>query len=98
MLPEPRNLPRLMAIARALGPVLERVVQVGGAIVNLYSTSATRTPEPRRNDHAGTNVGGGPRLALSPAGRQLQRSTTRVVGVRSPFRLRHALPLGSRRP
>ena len=44
MLPEPRNLPRLMAIARALGPLRERVVFVGGAIVNLYSTSATRTP------------------------------------------------------
>lgn len=50
MLPESRNLPRLMAVARALGPLRDRVVFVGGATVNLYSTSATRTPEPRITD------------------------------------------------
>ena len=64
MLPEPRNLPRLMAIARALGPLRERVVFVGGAIVNLYSTSATRTPEPRITDDVDCIVEVAPRTAF----------------------------------
>jgi len=36
-----------MAVAHALGTLRERVVFVGGATVNLYSTSATPPPEPR---------------------------------------------------
>jgi predicted nucleotidyltransferase len=64
MLPEPRNLPRLMAIARALGPLRERVVFVGGAIVNLYSTSPTRTPEPRITDDVDCIVEVAPRPAF----------------------------------
>ena len=45
-----RNLPRLMAVAHALGPWRERVVFVGGATVNLYSTATGPTPEPRTTD------------------------------------------------
>lgn len=47
---ESRNLPRLMAVAHALGPWRERVVFVGGATVNLYSTAAGTIPEPRTTD------------------------------------------------
>ena len=47
MLSESRNIPRLMAMVHALGPLRERVVFVGGAMVNLYSTTPTGTPEPR---------------------------------------------------
>jgi predicted nucleotidyltransferase len=47
---ESNNLPRLMAVARALGPLRERVVFVGGAVVNLYSTTPATTPEPRITD------------------------------------------------
>ncbi len=61
MLPESRNLPRLMAVARALGPLRERVVFVGGATVNLYSTSFTRTPEPRLTDDVNCIVEVAPR-------------------------------------
>lgn len=44
---EAQNLPRLMAVGHALGPLRERVVFVGGAVVNLYSTRPAGTPEPR---------------------------------------------------
>ena len=64
MLPELRNLPRLMAVARALGPLRERVVFVGGAIVNLYSTSPLRTPEPRITDDVDCIVEVAPRTAF----------------------------------
>ncbi|MGY3091290.1 putative nucleotidyltransferase [Hymenobacter sp. UYAg731] len=64
MLSEPRNLPRLMAIARALGPLRERVVFVGGAIVNLYSTSTTHTPEPRITDDVDCIVEVAPRTVF----------------------------------
>lgn len=47
MLSEARNLLRLMAVSHALWPLRERVVFVGGAVVNLYSTMPAGTPEPR---------------------------------------------------
>ena len=47
---ESRNLPRLMAVAHALGPLRDQVVFVGGATVNLYSTATSPTPEPRTTD------------------------------------------------
>lgn len=49
MPPEPRNLPRLQAVARALGPLRERVVFVGGATVNLYSTTPTKQASVERD-------------------------------------------------
>lgn len=61
---ESRNLPRLMAVARALGPLRERVVFVGGAIVNLYSTGAIATPEPRTTDDVDCIVEVAPRTAF----------------------------------
>jgi predicted nucleotidyltransferase len=59
-----RNLPRLMAVARALGSLRERVVFVGGATVNLYSTSGPRTPEPRITDDVDCLVEVAPRTAF----------------------------------
>lgn len=50
MLSQTRNLPLLMAVAHALGPLRDRVVFVGGATVNLYSTATGFTPEPRTTD------------------------------------------------
>ena len=46
-----RNLPLLMAVAHALGPLRDRVVFVGGATVNLYSTVTGFTPESRMTEH-----------------------------------------------
>jgi hypothetical protein len=34
-------------VGHALGPLRERVVFVGGDVVNLYSTTPTSTPKPR---------------------------------------------------
>ena len=61
---ESNNLPRLMAVARALGPLRERVVFVGGAVVNLYSTTSTATPEPRITDDVDCIVEVAPRTAF----------------------------------
>ena len=44
---EVRNLPRLMAVAHALGPLHKRVIFVGETIVKLYSNTPTTTQEPR---------------------------------------------------
>lgn len=64
MPPEPRNLPRLQAVAHALGPLRERVVFVGGATVNLYSTTPGNTPEPRITDDVDCIVEVAPRSAF----------------------------------
>lgn len=64
MPPEPRNLPRLQAVAHALGPLRERVVFVGGATVNLYSTTPSSTPEPRITDDVDCIVEVAPRSAF----------------------------------
>ncbi len=64
MAPEPRNLPRLQAVAHALGSLRERVVFVGGATVNLYSTASTNTPEPRITDDVDCIVEVAPRSAF----------------------------------
>jgi hypothetical protein len=64
MPPEPRNLPRLMAVARALGPLRDRVVFVGGAVVNLYSTAPSTTPEPRVTDDVDCIIEVAPRMAF----------------------------------
>lgn len=61
---EVRNLPRLIAVAHALGPLRERVVFVGGAVVNLYSTTATTTPEPRITDDVDCIIEVAPRTAF----------------------------------
>lgn len=61
---EPRNLPRLQAVAHALGPLRERVVFVGGATVNLYSTMLASTPEPRITDDVDCIVEVAPRNAF----------------------------------
>jgi predicted nucleotidyltransferase len=61
---ESRNLPRLMAVARALGPLCERVVFVGGAVVNLYSTTSTTTPEPRITEDVDCIIEVAPRTAF----------------------------------
>ncbi len=61
---EARNLPRLMAVAHALGPLRERVVFVGGAVVNLYSTSPAETPEPRITEDVDCIVEVAPRTAF----------------------------------
>ena len=60
---ESRNLPRLMAVARALGAWRERVVFVGGAVVNLYATRAA-VPEPRVTDDVDCVVEVAPRAAF----------------------------------
>jgi predicted nucleotidyltransferase len=59
-----RNLPRLQAVAHALGPLRERVVFVGGATVNLYSTTPLPTPEPRTTDDVDCIVEVAPRAAF----------------------------------
>ena len=65
MSPKPsRNLPRLQAVAHALGPWRERVVFVGGAVVNLYSTRASAPPEPRVTDDVDCVVEVTPRTAF----------------------------------
>jgi predicted nucleotidyltransferase len=53
-----------MAVAHALGPLRERVVFVGGAVVNLYSTTPTETPEPRITDDVDCIVEVAPRTAF----------------------------------
>lgn len=53
-----------MAVAHALGPLRERVVFVGGAVVNLYSTTPTRSPEPRITDDVDCIVEVAPRAAF----------------------------------
>ncbi|WP_165768402.1 nucleotidyl transferase AbiEii/AbiGii toxin family protein [Hymenobacter amundsenii] len=52
-----------MAVAHALGALRERVVFVGGATVNLYSTSATSPPEPRVTEDVDCIVEVAPRTA-----------------------------------
>ena len=47
MLGQTRNLPLLMAVAHALRPLCERVVFVGGATGNVYSSVTGLTPEAR---------------------------------------------------
>lgn len=59
-----QNVPRLMAVAHALGPLRERVVFVGGAVVNLYSTTPTGTPEPRITEDVDCLVEVAPRTAF----------------------------------
>jgi predicted nucleotidyltransferase len=59
-----RNLPRLQAVAHALGALRERVVFVGGATVNLYSTAPQATPEPRITDDVDCIVEVAPRTAF----------------------------------
>ncbi|MGI4736808.1 MAG: nucleotidyl transferase AbiEii/AbiGii toxin family protein [Janthinobacterium lividum] len=61
---EAQNLPRLMAVAHALGPLRERVVFVGGAVVNLYSTTSAATPEPRITEDVDCIVEVAPRTAF----------------------------------
>lgn len=61
---ESKNLPRLMAVARALGPLRERVVFVGGAVVNLYSTTPAQTPEPRITEDVDCIIEVAPRTAF----------------------------------
>lgn len=61
---ESSNLPRLMAVARALGPLRERVVFVGGAVVNLYSTTPATTPEPRITEDVDCIIEVAPRTAF----------------------------------
>ncbi len=51
-------------MAHALGPLRERVVFVGGAVVNLYSTTPTRSPEPRITDDVDCIVEVAPRAAF----------------------------------
>jgi predicted nucleotidyltransferase len=59
-----QNVPRLMAVGHALGPLRERVVFVGGAVVNLYSTTPSGTPEPRITDDVDCIVEVTPRTAF----------------------------------
>ena len=61
---EAQNLPRLMAVGHALGPLRERVVFVGGAVVNLYSTTPAGTPEPRVTEDVDCIVEVAPRTAF----------------------------------
>ena len=53
-----------MAVAHALGSLRERVVFVGGAVVNLYSTTPTGTPEPRITEDVDCLVEVTPRTAF----------------------------------
>ena len=53
-----------MAVAHALGPLRERVVFVGGAVVNLYSTTPMGTPEPRITEDVDCLVEVTPRTAF----------------------------------
>jgi predicted nucleotidyltransferase len=59
-----RNIPRLMAVGHALDPLRERVVFVGGAVVNLYSTTPTGAPEPRITEDVDCIVKVDPRTAF----------------------------------
>lgn len=59
-----RNIPRLTAVGHALGPLRERVVFVGGAVVNLYSTAPTGAPEPRVTEDVDCIVEVAPRTAF----------------------------------
>jgi predicted nucleotidyltransferase len=59
-----RNVVRLQAVARALGNLLERVVFVGGATVNLYAAVPMNTPEPRVTDDVDCIVEVAPRAAF----------------------------------
>lgn len=61
---EAQNIPRLMAVGHALGPLRERVVFVGGAVVNLYSTTPAGTPEPRVTEDVDCLVEVAPRTAF----------------------------------
>jgi len=61
---EAQNIPRLMAVGHALGPLRERVVFVGGAVVNLYSTTPAGTPEPRVTEDVDCIVEVAPRTAF----------------------------------
>ena len=51
-------------MGHALGPLRERVVFVGGAVVNLYSTTPTGTPEPRVTEDVACIVEVAPRTAF----------------------------------
>lgn len=53
-----------MAVAQALGLLRERVVFVGGAVVNLYSTRPAQTPEPRITDDVDCIIEVAPRTAF----------------------------------
>jgi predicted nucleotidyltransferase len=53
-----------MAVGHALGPLRERVVFVGGAVVNLYSTTPAGTPEPRVTEDVDCIVEVAPRTAF----------------------------------
>jgi len=53
-----------MAVGHALGPLRERVVFVGGAVVNLYSTMPASTPEPRVTEDVDCIVEVTPRTAF----------------------------------
>lgn len=70
---EARNLPRLMAVAHALGPLRERVVFVGGAVVNLYSTALAATPEPRITNDVDCLIEVAPRTAFYQLEEDLRR-------------------------
>jgi hypothetical protein len=67
-----QNLPRLMAVGHALGPLRERVVFVGGAVVNLYTTMASGTPEPRITDDVDCIVEFTPRTAFYQLAEELR--------------------------
>jgi hypothetical protein len=54
-----QNVPRLMAVGHA--PLRERV---GGAVVNLYTTTPSSTPEPRITDDVDCIVEVTPRTAF----------------------------------
>ena len=59
-----RNLPRLVAVAYAFGPLRKRVVFVGGAVVNRYSTTPASPPEPRVTEDVDCIVEVAPRSAF----------------------------------
>jgi hypothetical protein len=59
-----RNIPCLMAVGNALGSLRERVVFVGEAVVNLYSTTLTSAPEPRVTEDVDCIVEAAPRTAF----------------------------------
>ena len=61
---ESRNLLRLMAVARTLGPLYDRAVFVGRAVVNLYSTIPTTASEPRINEDMDCLIKVAPRTAF----------------------------------
>ena len=88
-----RNLPRLMAVAHALGPLRERVVFVGGATVNLYSAAANATPEPRTTEDVDCIVEVTPRSAFHRMEEEL-RSLGFVNDTEAAFIGRWKLPTG----